>query len=100
MNEITSKAEGGSCLKCGHRFGATDYAAMVACKESIDLCVIDCSVCGTHNLVRAEPTAGFDEQPDVVVLGISSERPQTAEVFDETVDSGIDVHPVTRGKSN
>jgi len=73
---------------------------MVACRGSDDLCVIDCSVCGAHNLVRAEPKAGFDEQPEIVVLEISKERPETEDVFDETVDSGVDVHPVTRGKSN
>ena len=73
---------------------------MVACEDEEDLCVIDCSACGAHNIVRAEPQGAFDEQPELVVLRISEKKPASAEVFDENVDPGTHVHPITRGESN
>lgn len=93
-------SDGADCLNCGHRFTKKETAAMAACKDEHDLCVIDCSACGAHNIVRAEPQGAFDEQPELVVLRISAQKPDVAEVFDEGVEPGTYVHPITRGKSN
>ena len=87
------------CLNCGHRFTASEAAAMVATRHQEDLCVIDCSACGSHNIVRAEPQGGFNRQPQLVVLRLSGGNVDTDDVFDETVDPDTDVHPVTRGES-
>jgi hypothetical protein len=87
------------CLNCGHRFTASETAAMVASKHQEDLCVIDCAACGSHNIVRVEPQSGFERQPQLVVLRLSRREADTDDVFDETVDPDTDVHPVTRGGS-
>jgi hypothetical protein len=73
---------------------------MTATEESRDLCVIDCAACGAHNVARAEPQGGFNRQPRLAVLRIAERKPEAPEVFNETVEPGVDVHPVTRGESD
>ncbi|WP_405220318.1 hypothetical protein [Lentisalinibacter sediminis] len=73
---------------------------MTASEESRDLCVVDCSACGAHNIARAEPQGGFNRQPRLVVLRTVAHKPEAPDVFTETVEPGVDVHPVTRGKSD
>lgn len=73
---------------------------MTASEEAHDLCVIDCTACGSHNVARAEPQGGFNRQPHLVVLRTVERKPEAPDVFQETVEPGVDVHPVTRGKSD
>lgn len=73
---------------------------MEACEGAGDLCIVECSDCGYYNLARTRQQGGFEAQPELVVLRVSRDRPESAEVFDETVEPGTDVHPVTRGESN
>lgn len=77
-----------------------ELAAMTACADAHDLCVVDCEACGSHNIARAEPSGGFNRQPRLVVLRTAEEKPEVPDVFDETVEPGIDVDPVTRGESS
>ena len=73
---------------------------MVACDDDPELCVVDCTSCGAHNIVRAAPQGGFNEQPAIEVLRVREKKPEAADVFDETVEPGVDVHPRSRGESN
>ncbi|WP_405244079.1 hypothetical protein [Lentisalinibacter salinarum] len=73
---------------------------MTASEESRDLCVVDCSACGAHNIARAEPQGGFNRQPRLVVLRTAEHKPEAPDVFEETVEPGVDVHPVTRRESD
>jgi hypothetical protein len=88
------------CLECGHEFRADEIAAMTTKEGEEDLCIIDCASCGAHNVARAAPRAGFENQPAVTVLRTVPKDPQAADVFDETVEPGVRVHPITSGSSN
>ena len=88
-----------ACLKCGHSFSAEEAAGMEALAEQEDLCIVKCQECGSNNIIRVEPQGGFDEQPGIVVLRLATKKPDTADVFDESVEPGTDVHPITRGES-
>jgi len=87
------------CLNCGHEFDLGELAAMTAIEGHDDQCVIDCASCGAHNVVRTKLQGGLDQQPVTAVLRTVDSKPDTAAVFDETVEPGVDVHPITRGES-
>lgn len=88
------------CLNCGHVFTASEIAATVAPEDQDDFCILHCTACDSHNIARVEPQPGFEEQPKLVVLRISEDGAETDQVFEETVESGTYVHPISRGKSN
>lgn len=87
------------CLDCSKPFTAADLAAMTVSEEH-DLCIVDCASCGVHNVVRALPQPGLDAQPTLVALRTVAGDIDVASVFEETVRSGVYVHPVTAGSSN
>lgn len=95
-NEVSEAA----CLNCGHVFTTSETTALVAVEGHDDLCIIDCAECNSHNVARVEPQGGFEEQPRLVMLRIADSPADSDKVFKETVESGTDVHPVTRGESN
>lgn len=78
----------------------SEAAAIVVSEGHDEFCVIDCSQCGSHNIARVEPQGGFEQQPKLVVLRIAEGGAKTDKVFEETVESGTYVHPISRGKSN
>lgn len=89
-----------ACLQCGHPFAAVELAALTALEGHEDLCVIDCAACGAHNIGRAQPRAGMDHHPSVVVLRIAARDPKTGKIFHETVEPGVRVDRTTAGESH
>lgn len=87
------------CLNCGHPFSAAELAAMTVMEGHEDLCVIDCTACGAHNVGRTELTPGLDHQAAVVLHALARRDPESGRVFHETVEPGVYVDPVTRGES-
>lgn len=73
---------------------------MTAKQDDEEHCVIDCASCGAHNIVRSAPQAGFESQPAVEVLRTVAKEPEPADVFEETVEPGVRVHPISSGSSN
>ena len=87
------------CIECGHAFDPAEIAAMTARDRREDLCIVDCSACGAHNEVRAEPQNGFEAQPVLVVRRALRGPSRHAPVFDETVAPGIHPPPESTGRS-
>jgi len=92
-------SENAQCLNCGHVFSAGELAAMVALDGSED-CVIDCSACGAHNVVRTMKPGGLEANPRLGVIKLLDHPPDNHDVFDQTVNPGVRVHPKTSGKSD
>lgn len=89
----------GKCLNCGHRFSPEETAGMEALANQENVCVLNCKDCGSNNILRVEPRGGMDEQPVVVVERLARRKPATSDVFDESVEPGTNVHPISEGKS-
>jgi DNA-directed RNA polymerase subunit RPC12/RpoP len=85
------------CLECGHPFDAAELSAMEATEGETKL---SCRSCGTRNVLRSAPQPGLDHHPAVEVLRTESASTDSARVFEETVEPGTRVHPVSAGKSN
>lgn len=86
------------CLECDHRFTDAEFAAINA-RASDKASILDCANCGSHNLVRAEPRQGFNEQPALVVVRVAKGDIDVADAFKDEVQPGVYVHPVTAGSS-
>lgn len=99
MRNTSSTSRELRCLECDHRFGDDEVAAITA-RASDEATVLDCASCGSHNLVRAEPQPGFDRQPALVVVRVAKGDIDVADAFNEHVEEGVYVHPVTAGSSN
>lgn len=100
MTEKPKPADKPICLQCGHLFSASELSALTVLEGHEDLCVIDCASCGAHNIGRAQPQAGMDHHPSVVVLRIAKRDPKTGKIFHETVEPGVRVDRTTAGESN
>jgi DNA-directed RNA polymerase subunit RPC12/RpoP len=85
------------CLECGHPFDGAELSAMEAAEGETNL---SCRSCGTRNVLRSAPQSGLDHQPAVEVLRTASATTDSANVFEETVEPGTRVHPVSAGESN
>jgi hypothetical protein len=88
------------CLQCGHPFDAAELSAMEAAEGESNLCLLDCRSCGTRNVLRSAPQSGLDHHPAVEVLRTESAPKDAARVFEETVEPGTRVHPISAGESN
>jgi hypothetical protein len=99
MTQSDTAGRGPCCLDCGHFFSAAELAAMTVMAHHEDLCIIDCADCGAHNIGHTELQPGLDHHPVVVLLRLAKRDPETGSVFDETVERGVYVHPVSRGES-
>ena len=91
--------DGLCCLHCGHRFSDDEIAAITA-RVSDSACILTCAACGSHNLVRAAPQPGFENQPGLVVVRVAQGDVDIAEEFKEDVEPGVYVHPRTAGESS
>ena len=87
-------------LECGHAFDAAELSAMETADGEENLCLLDCRSCGTRNVLRSQPQSGLDHQPAAVVLRTTSATTGSAAVFEQTVEPGTRVHPVSAGESN
>jgi hypothetical protein len=88
------------CLECGHPFDAAELSTMEAAEGETNDCLLDCRSCGTRNVLRSAPQSGLDHHPAVEVLRTASATTDSAKVFEETVEPGTRVHPVSAGESN
>lgn len=95
-----NKSGDAACLECGHVFTLNELAAMAAIEDEDDLCVIDCSACGAHNVVRSAQGPGFDKQPRIKVLRTAKTRPETAGVFRDSVEPGVRMPPIPGDESD
>lgn len=73
---------------------------MTAIRNEHELCVIDCSACGAHNVVRTAQGPGFNEQPRLRVLRTAKTRPESAGVFGESVEPAVKMPPIPGDESD
>jgi hypothetical protein len=97
---VNETPEAPRCLECGHPFDAAELSTMEAADGEENICLLNCRSCGTRNVLRAEPQSGLDHHPAVEVLRIASASTDSAEVFEQTVEPGTRVHPISAGESN
>lgn len=98
MTKTPEHAEALRCLNCDHPFSASELAGITVA-EGTQNRFLKCASCGATNVVRSEPRPGFNHQPAAVVLRIAESDAEPADVFEESVEPGTRVHPVTAGES-
>lgn len=99
MTDQNTASDGLCCLECNHRFSDDEVAAITA-RASDLACILTCTSCGSHNLVRSAPRPGFETPPGLIVVRVASGDIDVADAFKEDVEAGVYVHPRSAGSSN